>query len=247
MTDRAKQIILLSIIIITFIATFFVTPFSQNVLYHLFADTRPILGVKNSFDVLSNIPFLFTGFMGLVFLKKYPVKVAKTSWFVFFVGIILIGPGSAYYHDTPNNQTLVWDRLPMTIGFMGLFSALIASYVSEKSEKVMLPLAVLFGLASVVYWAKYDDLRFYYYVQFIPLASIPLILAMFKSDEIKKSYLGVALLFYVLAKVVEATDVKVFAMTGGLISGHTIKHLFAAMAPVTIAYMFKSRHSERSF
>lgn len=245
MSEQAKKYILLAIIVITFIATFFLEPIPQNQLYHKFADFRKFMGVKNTWDVLSNIPFIFTGALGLLYMKKYPVKVAKTSWLVFFIGVILVAPGSAYYHDTPNNQTLVWDRLPMTIGFMGLFTALISTYISEKIEKIMLPVSLLFGFASVIYWAKFDDLRFYFWVQFIPLACIPIVISMFKSIEIKKMYLFLGLFFYIVAKVVEHKDVQIYMATGGTVSGHTLKHLLAAVGPWAIAYMFKVRHLER--
>ena len=36
---------------------------------------------------------------------------------VLFLGILLTGFGSAYYHLEPNDQTLFWDRLPMAISF----------------------------------------------------------------------------------------------------------------------------------
>lgn len=245
MNENTKKNILLVIIIGFFIGTFFLDPISQNLLYHNFVDTRPIFNITNSFDVLSNIPFIFTGLFGIYYLYKYKVESAKLSWLVFFIGVILVAPGSAYYHDTPNNQTLVWDRLPMTIGFMGLFTALLATYISPKLEKVILPISLLFGFGSVFYWAKYDDLRFYYYVQFIPLACIPLVITMFNSSEIKKGYLFGGLFFYILAKVVEHRDGVIFSLTGNMVSGHTLKHLLAAVAPLLLAWMFRVRYQEK--
>ena len=36
--------------------------------------------------------------------------------------------------------------------------------------------------------------------------------------------------FYIASKVTEALDVQLFALSGHLISGHTLKHLFATLA-----------------
>ena len=242
MTEQTKKFILIAIVAIFFVAIFFFDPYPQRLIYHDFADKRPLFGVNNSFDVLSNIPFSIAGLWGLIFIKKYPVKVAKASWLVLFWGVFLVGIGSAYYHFTPNNQTLIWDRLPLTIGFMGLFSALLCTYISKNLEKVILPLTVLFGFFSVVYWASFDDLRFYFYVQAIPLICIPFIIFLFKSEDFKRIYLGIALGLYVLAKIVEFSDDMIFNFTGQLISGHTLKHLFASLAPLVLAYMLKKRY-----
>lgn len=42
---------------------------------------------------------------------------------VLFAGVLLTSAGSTWYHLAPTNDSLVWDRLPMTLGFMGLFAA----------------------------------------------------------------------------------------------------------------------------
>ena len=39
---------------------------------------------------------------------------------MFFLGLFLTGFGSGYYHWEPTNDTLVLDRLPMTILFAGV-------------------------------------------------------------------------------------------------------------------------------
>ncbi|MBT7608231.1 MAG: hypothetical protein HN576_00650 [Bacteriovoracaceae bacterium] len=55
MTEQTKKWILLAIITIFFVAIFFFEPYPQQLIYHDFADKRPLFGVNNSFDVLSNI------------------------------------------------------------------------------------------------------------------------------------------------------------------------------------------------
>lgn len=214
---------------------------SQDLFYHGFADSRNFWGIRNFFDVLSNIPFLIVGTWGVVVCFKKKNSMSFISWLSFFVGIVLVAPGSAYYHYTPNNQTLVWDRLPMTIGFMGLFVALLSEHVSQAFEKLLFPF-ILLGFSSVFYWAYTDDLRFYFWVQFFPLLCIPVILGLFKGKFAdKKSYLIMALLCYVGAKITEWKDPQIFQLLGQTLSGHTIKHLLAALAPLFIGLMLNRR------
>ena len=62
-----------------------------------------------------------------------------------FEGVALTALGSGYYHLAPDNARLVWDRLPMTIGFMGLLAAVLAERVSVPvARRLFVPL-----LASV--------------------------------------------------------------------------------------------------
>jgi hypothetical protein len=49
-----------------------------------------------------------------------------------FVGLQLTAFGSSYYHLSPNNSRLVWDRLPMTIAFMSMVAAIIAERISLR-------------------------------------------------------------------------------------------------------------------
>ena len=49
------------------------------------------------------------------------------------------------------------------------------------------------------------------------------------------------LAFYGLAKLLETFDRQIFALDGGLVSGHTLKHLAAAMAGVWLVRMVWKR------
>jgi hypothetical protein len=50
------------------------------------------------------------------------------------------------------------------------------------------------------------------------------------------------LVFYVLAKLAELFDHGIFA-AGGVISGHSLKHLFAALVPATLLYALAQRRT----
>jgi hypothetical protein len=53
---------------------------------------------------------------------KSVIDGTRKAWLLLFAGVSLVSLGSAYCHWNPNDQTLVWDRVPMTIGFMGLLA-----------------------------------------------------------------------------------------------------------------------------
>lgn len=208
--------------------------------YHLFIDSRNIFGIPNTFDVVSNIFFALTGFLGAKEVVKQEDLITKKSWLWFFISIFLIAPGSAYYHWSPDDATLVWDRLPMSMGFMALYIALLTEH-SQKSFEKYLPLALIIGIASVVVWAITGDLRFYFWVQFSSFITIPLILILFSSHYTLKKYYVLTLVFYGLAKWAEAKDREIFAATSEIMSGHTLKHLLAAFALLSLWWMVRTR------
>lgn len=215
--------------------------FGQDPNYHDFSDGRAFFGVPNFLNVVSNLPFLFIGIAGVVFcLKNLPGGVRR-AWIVLFAGVALVSVGSGVYHWAPGNETLVWDRLPMTVGFMGLFVALLGEYVSDRLEKFLLAPAVLLGVGSVLYWYWSDDLRLYVWIQLIPLLTIPVVMTLFRAKYSHQWLLLVALGWYALAKVSELYDREMYLFTGGLISGHSLKHLLAAMGCVAILWMLMRR------
>ncbi len=236
-----KIFVMLLMFLGMFIFIFIRPPIPQDIKYHQFADEVLFLGIPHFFDVLSNFIFLVVGWLGITEALKRENLVARRSWIVFFVSIFLIGPGSAYYHWNPNNETLVWDRLPMGAGFMVLYLILLIEHVSEKLEKYLIPF-LLTGIASVVIWAIWDDLRFYFWVQFSSFLCIPLILLTFESKYQTKSGYYFCLLFYFIAKLTETFDHQISAVTSDLITGHTLKHLLAGLGLWFLVKMIRVRH-----
>ncbi|MCK5831631.1 MAG: ceramidase domain-containing protein [Methylococcales bacterium] len=238
--SNQKKAIFMTVVILLISLLLITAPIPQDPAYHNLADDRHWFGISNFANVFSNVPFAMIGLMGL-FLYSKNNSQAALSWQTFFIGLIFVAIGSSYYHLTPNNHTLVWDRLPMMISFMGLFIALLVENIPNFNEKPALPMAVLLGLSSVIYWHYLDDLRFYGFMQFAPLVAIPIILYVYKGRYTHRSYLLYGLLFYILAKVFELTDRLIFEQTEQLLSGHTIKHLLAAAATYCIYLMLKQR------
>jgi hypothetical protein len=228
-------------------------PVAQDPSYFLFADQRTMIGVANFMNVMSNLPFLIVGFVGLRVLCADVEAVApayRAACIVFFSGVFTTAFGSGYFHLRPDNESLVWDRLPMTIGFMSLVSIVISAYISRQTgQRALLPLLLL-GAISVAYWAFTEsigagDLRAYAVVQFLPMLLIPMIIFLYRSHNDLGRFLWWMIGFYVAAKVAEQLDERLFE-AGNLISGHTLKHLLASLAPASLIYGIKRRQTLRA-
>lgn len=231
------------LLIVTFLASgaFFFTRqvMPQELSYHTFIDSRIFFHIPNTLDVISNLTFMVVGLLGYHQATQLSPPLKK-AWAAFFLSILLVAPGSAYYHWNPNNQTLIWDRLPMSTGFMALYIVLLAEHISVKWTKLLAP-ALLTGLSSVVVWVMTDDLRFYFWVQFSSFLSIPIILLAFPSRFSHKSWYAFTLVFYILAKWTESNDREIFQWSQEIVSGHTLKHLLAAVGLLGMWWMLKVR------
>lgn len=208
-----------------------------------------MIGISNFWNVISNFPFIFISYIAVKDLLKkgvmeYPLALFS-CYLVFYISIGTVGIGSAYYHLQPTNETLFWDRLPMTVGFMAFMTIIIGEYISEKAAlKLLLPL-ILIGAASVIYWylteqAGHGDLRPYGLVQFLPMLIIPMILLMFPSRYTHTAYLWGMLGAYFIAKIFEEFDDNIFNIVG--MGGHAIKHVFAAIGPYLFFLAMKKRN-----
>jgi len=241
--SRYRPPLLLAIALAS-LAIFAWPPIHQSLEYHHFADTRTLFGVANFWNVASNLPFVLVGIAGLAWLARHVTRVdrcLRAAWLVLFVGVVLVGLGSSWYHLAPGNATLVWDRLPMTLAFMALFALILGEHIDEKLARLSLWPLLAAGVASVLYWQRTDDLRPYVLVQFLPVLLIPLVLLLYprKGSGAVWSALGC----YVLAKLLELYDAPVYAALGGTISGHSLKHVVAAAGMWALLAGLKGRHS----
>jgi hypothetical protein len=240
LTDKHRAAILILITASALLAVFLHAPIPQDPAYHLFADTRPLAGLPNFCDVISNLPFLIVGLYGLSRRNRLTMPGGKNAYTTLCLGVLLVSLGSAYYHLSPSNPTLVWDRLPMTVAFMALFSMLIEERVA--SAGTLVPLLGV-GIASAVYWAWTDDLRPYLLVQFLPLLLMPVILALYPRKYLNTGYFIAALVLYAAAKFFETYDRQVLAVF--IMSGHTIKHFSAGVASFFIIAAVPAKASGR--
>jgi hypothetical protein len=129
----------------------------------------------------------------------------------------------------------------MTLAFMGLFAGLLAEHLPEGIELPLLAAALVTGVASVLLWQQTGDLRVYIWVQGMALLAIPYVLAVYPGRYPHRGYLFMGLGLYALAKAAELADHEIFALTGATVSGHTLKHLLAAGAPLCVCLMLLRR------
>jgi hypothetical protein len=219
-----------------------VDPIPQDPAYHRFADDRTLLGVPNFWNVASNLPFLLAGGLGILQLRRIASAELATHYRLLSAAIALVALGSGWYHLSPSNPALVWDRLPMTVAFMALLSAVIADRISWVAGRALLWPLVVAGIASIAWWVRTEaagagDLRPYALVQFLPMLLIPLVLLMWRGQGLAARMVWMAFLAYALAKVAEHFDAAIFAATG--MGGHTLKHLLAALAAWWILRAFQ--------
>lgn len=221
-------------------------PFPQNPLYHDFSDQRSMLGIPHALNVASNIAFCVVGGWGcMLFIRKANSNLPGVSamYLVFFLGVLFTGLGSAYYHWSPANTTLVWDRLPMTVAFMAFTCLVVSERYSPSLGAQLFPWFLMIGVFTVGYWAWHDDLRPYLAVQFIPILILPMII--WRYDGPGTGWLWLTILFYVIAKLLELFDGQLFQLTGEMISGHTAKHLAAAVGALMIVAKLHYSRSDR--
>ena len=234
-----SMLIVIVIVIVTVLVIMLVMqqqPIAQEPSYHQFGDQRLLLGTENLFNVFSNLAFLIVAIYGLMTLYSLTasgyLREIRYLYLLFYVAVALVALGSGYYHLQPDNQSLFWDRLPMTMAFMLLFTVIVAEHVSVRLAKIICWPLLTIGGFSVLYWQHSEangvsDLRLYVLVQFLPMLIMPLILVFFAKKQSATLGYWQLLAAYLLAKLAEHYDREIYIVLA-VISGHTLKHLLAA-------------------
>ena len=123
------------------------------------------------------------------------------------------------------------------MAFMAISAAVVADRINARAGNGWLLVVLLItGFASLIYWDWSEsvgrgDLRFYGLVQFYPMVALPLVIWLFRDHHyVLGRYLIWVIAWYGLSKVLEHFDHEIFELTGNLISGHSLKHMAAAVA-----------------
>lgn len=236
---------LAAIAVLLVIATAAVPPYAQPQGYHQFADRRGWLGIPNVGDVASNAFFLLFALIGLWTMQLPAIgamnKAARHAYGLMFFGLLLTAFGSSYYHWSPSDARLVWDRLPMTVVFMPLLAATLAERLRWRSDAGLLVLT-LWGVGTVVYWKLSGNLLPYLIAQGGSILLLLLSLILLPTPWSGRRWLLPALASYALAFACEQLDPVIFQATGALVSGHTLKHIAAAFTFFFIIRMLRQQH-----
>ncbi len=240
--QKSRLIIIFAIVLLAVIAALVMGPVAQDPKFHTFADQRTILSVPNFWNVVTDLPLVIVGAMGMLLLARGKaiggLTDLRATYFLFFLGVFGSGIGSAYYHNNPVNETLLWDRMPITVSLMAFFSAVVGEQISLKAGRKLVWFLTALGIFSVLSWYVSElrgagDLRLYGLVQFLPVVLTPIILLLYKSTLMPAIYLWSVVGAYGLAKLAEALDSQIYTALR-ILSGHSLKHILAALG----AYFF---------
>ena len=225
--------------------------------YHSFADQRMLFFIPNFFDVASNIPFGLLGLYGVHFLMR-PRRnffssdiMSELPFLAFFLAIIFVMLGSAYYHWSPSNSSLFWDRLPIVVAFTCLFVGFLSDRFNPKIVVIyVLPPLLLLSFSALAWDSHHSDrggdLRFYLLVQLCPIIILPILCRLYPKGRLTtEKHLWQMIAWYGAAKAFEYFDSLIFSLTNETLSGHTLKHLAASMAVFVVIRMLKEKRRYR--
>jgi hypothetical protein len=204
------------------------------------ADMREWHGLPNAMDVLSNLPFFAIGLWGLVRLHwidraderahaEVPADALDCAW-LFFAGLMLTAAGSVFYHLQPDALRLAADRAGMAVAFAGLIGMAACERISHRAGWPAAWFSLAGGLLAVAVYHETRNVTPWAVVQF---GGMLLVLCMALLRPVHRALglkLGWVIFFYALAKLFEMGDAAIYEASGQWISGHSLKHLAAALA-----------------
>jgi len=240
----AERLALLLLVVLSLLAFLLAPPIAQPQQYHGLADQRALtlsgFVLPNAADVLTSFLFTVVGGAGLLHTHRAR-SVQRRALALFFAALVLTGFGSAWYHLSPNDQSLVWDRLPMTAAFAGAVGAVAAERRGPQAGIRWLLGWLLLGLVSIAVWVTTGDLRLYGLAQFGGFAVLLLWLRLPAVAGAVRLPWGLLLGAYAVAKGFEMLDREVWVVTGGMVAGHALKHVVVALGVVPLVWALSRR------
>jgi len=234
---RLETVLLLACLAL--VATALVGPaLPQPPQHHDFADQRALWGLPYAVDVLTNLPFAVAGLLGGWLLWRVPSggisNMQRAMAMLFFAGLALTAAGSTWYHLRPDDAGLAIDRFAMAVAFAGLLGLAAAGRVSERAGAALGVAVLLLAPAAVQAWAVTGNVLPWAMVQFGGIA-LALWFACLRSVHGALSVHWFAVLVaYGVAKVLEVNDHAIYELTGQWLSGHSAKHVVAALAAAPV-------------
>jgi hypothetical protein len=206
--------------------------------HHGFADHRVLWGLPYAMDVLSNAPFAIAGLVGAWYLYQSPARaignMERAMAALFFVGLLLTAGGSAWYHGQPDDAGLAIDRAGMGVAFAGLLGLAAAGRVSERAGALLGLTLLLLAPLAINAWSSTGNVLPWAALQFGGMALIVWLAWLRPRSNSLDLRWGRVILAYALAKLLEMNDHAIFDLTGHLVSGHTLKHVVAALAALPV-------------
>ncbi|PAT32111.1 hypothetical protein CLI92_06180 [Vandammella animalimorsus] len=227
-------------------------PVQQLAHYHDFADQRGLLGLPNAMDVLTNLCFLAAAIVIARAMRQYRRAMQRAHvrsmplWWhlcgLAALGFAATALGSGIYHLQPNDAGVLWDRLAMGIVFAAIVGLAVRQIACDASALLATALTFAASCASLAVWHATGNFTPWSVLQgggMVLLLAIGLGTRLGLPRSAGMPALGLLAIigWYLLCKVCELGDHALFEASAGLISGHSLKHVFAAAAGWPIARM----------
>lgn len=231
---RRQRGVLLGGMAVLLVLALVLPPVLQPAHYHAFADQRSWGALPHAGDVLSNLGFLLAAVVGAVLLWRADARcLSPAAWglaALFLVGLAASAGGSACYHWAPVDASLAWDRLGMGLAFSGLLGLAVHTRLDDESACWTAVAVVVAAPLAVLVWWQTGNVLPWSLLQAEGVLAVLWLAWLRPRPEALPIALGWVVLWYALAKLLELSDAFVFAATGELVSGHSLKHWVAACA-----------------
>ncbi|NMG04627.1 hypothetical protein [Azoarcus taiwanensis] len=224
----------------------------QDPAYHAFASrTSPGIDLAN---VLTNVTYLLAGSLGWIVIGRgalFESGFERLLARIFFAALFATGLGSAWYHHAPDNLSLFWDRLPLSVVLVSVTALMIAERTHvDRAGSALVVVWLFVGPLAVIYWHLTEtfatgDLRPYLALHAMLIVVPPLAFLLPARYTHTKGYL-IALTLYLFGYLGDRLDHQIYALTGEFVSGHNIKHVATGAAAAMVAWTMSKRQPIQS-
>lgn len=211
---------------------------------HRVSDPRRLFGVLNAFSIVLLLPAAAFAAAALAGLRRSRAEPAlRRGWQTFFAMILAAVAVSTADHLAPSAPGYLATRATTA----SACAVLAAVFLAERFGSDRLTPRALAGLvaagplaalasAACQWWTGEPDLRWLLALEYLPMVLIPLSVWGLRSTGLSARDWIVALLWFAVAKLVDAADAGVWQASGGLLRGHALHHLPLAVSVGWLAW-----------
>ncbi|EAQ96675.1 hypothetical protein KT71_06609 [Congregibacter litoralis KT71] len=222
---------------ILFVVSFVISaikPLPQPADYHQLADQRTIFGVPNAIDVFTNFPYVVVSIVALFCVTRlYRESREVLAAFIFgcfFLSTASVSITSSLYHLAPNNVSLVGDRLSIVFSATFLVGVACLKVFGSRETLRVVAISGIYGVSSMLYWcltsgSRLENILYYVAFQIFVVCFVAFCCFLRCARSMSYKWLLSAVVAYAASKPFEINDAQFLALTNGLISGHSAKHL----------------------
>ena len=197
--------------------------------HHQFASQVSYWGIPAFTLIFSSLCLVSVGVFGLIKHTRYTLNTDLiTGLITFLIALILSGIGSAIYHWNPQDQTILFKQIPISILCMGLSFSLLVSQSKLASWGWFYGLMMAYAILSPIYGIYAHQVQIYYATQFFPIALMILLIARIWSSSYTTSLIY-GVIFLVLGKGAEISDHEIYQWTTQWVDGQMCANLLYAL------------------